>query len=341
MVSEETIRNYFAVVLIAILLFFSFMIIKPIFMSILLGLILAYIFNPLDKFFLKFVKNKFISALITCSLFLALLFLSFWFLIPLLASQVFELILTVQSLDVIGLMKRFFPFLFASEKISINITIAYNNFISNLTNYALVWFTNFLTNFSSLILKSLIVLIVFFYTLKDGDSFLKFIKDVLPFKKEMTNRFILKSKEVTFSVIFGRLVIGIIIGLLTGAGFFIAGVEKTLLLTFFAIIASVIPIIGPWLIWVPVVITLFVGGNIVPAILLLLYYGLFISFFDNFLHAIFIARKSSIPTSLTLISSIGGIFAFGFFGIILGPLIAAYLLTLIEIYRESNTRSSG
>lgn len=338
MINEETIKNYFAFGFIAIILFLSYLILQPLFLSIVLGLILAYTFSPIDKWILKIVKNKFISSLITCGIFLIFLFTALWFLVPLLASQVFQIFLTIQTIDVIGLLQRFLPFLFTSEDLVKNFTIAYNNFISNLLNYSLNMFTDFLVNFSWIVLRSLIVMIVFFYALKDGDKIVKLMRELVPFEKDLTNRFINKSKEVTFSVIFGRVVIGIIMGILTGIGFFLAGVENTLLLTFVAIIAAIIPIIGPWLVWVPVVIGLFIAGKTTTALLLLIYCGTFISFFDNFLHAQFIAKKSSIPTSATLIGLIGGIFAFGIFGIILGPLIIAYLITLIEIYREHNKK---
>jgi len=161
---------------------------------------------------------------------------------------------------------------------------------------------------------------------------------LLPFNKTVTNRFIKKSKEVTFSVVYGRVVIGIITGILTGLAFFIAGIDSALLLTFLSILASIIPIVGPWIIWIPVVITLLIAGQTVAAIILALYCGLFISFIDDILHAKIISTKSRIPIPLTLIGLVGGIFFFGIFGIILGPLLVAYLVILFEMYREYSIR---
>ena len=149
-----------------------------------------------------------------------------------------------------------------------------------------------------------------------------------------------KSKDVTFSVIYGRFVIGIVTGLATGVGFYFAGVENATLLTFISILAAVIPIVGPWIVWVPVVIGLFATGNVLAAILLTIYSAIFVTFFlDNLLTIAFISNKSNLPNSLMLIGVIGGLFFFGIMGIFLGPLIIAYFVVLYEIYREYNTQN--
>ena len=178
-------------------------------------------------------------------------------------------------------------------------------------------------------------LVVFFYTLRDGDKAIEILEETIPFEKQITRKFIKKSKEVTFSVIYGRFVIGIITGLATGAGFFFAGVENVTLLTFLAILAAVIPIIGPWIIWVPVAFSLVIMGHTLSAILLTIYSIVFVTFFlDNLLTIAFISNKSNLPNSLMLLGVIGGLFFFGIMGIFLGPLIIAYFVVLYEIYRQ-------
>ena len=334
--NEESIKQLIAIGFIAILIVFTFLIIKPIFFSIILGLILAYIFNPIDKRLIKVVKSGTVSACITSLIVVALLGLFIWFVVPILITQIFNTYNLVIGLDITSVLKGIFPILFASDQITANFAGAYSTFISTTTQTVLQKFTSFVVDLPSLLLKLAVVALVFFYGLRDGGKLIKVLEDTLPFNKSLTTRFIKKSKEVTFSVVYGRIIIGIMTGLLSGISFYIAGVPNSTLLTFIAILAGVIPIVGPWIVWIPVVAGLFISGQTWPAVLLLLYNGLFVSFFDNITHPLFVSRQSKLPTSFTLLGMIGGLLVFGIFGVIVGPLIVAYLVTLFEIYLEYN-----
>ncbi|OIO41756.1 hypothetical protein AUJ62_01970 [Candidatus Pacearchaeota archaeon CG1_02_32_21] len=334
--NEESIKQLIAMGLISILIVFTFLIIKPIFFSIILGLILAYIFNPIDKRLIKLIKNGTISACITSLIVVALLGLFIWFVVPILVTQIFNTYNMVIGMDAVGVLKKAIPILFTSDQITANFAAAYSTFVSTTTQTTLERFTAFVIDLPNLLLKLAVVALVFFYGLRDGSKLIKVLEDTLPFNKSLTARFIKKSKDVTFSVIYGRIIIGIITGLLSGISFYIAGVPNSTLLTFIAILAGVIPIVGPWIVWIPVVAGLFISGQTLPAILLLLYNGLFVSFFDNITHPIFVSRQSQLPTSFTLIGMVGGLLVFGIFGVIVGPLVVAYLATLFEIYFEHN-----
>jgi predicted PurR-regulated permease PerM len=341
MLTEKSIKQLVSIALVVVILFFTFLLIKPIAIAIIIGLVLAYIFDPIDKFILKYVKNRTVTSSITCLIMLLIIFALFWFLIPMLSNQVFSAYSSLQQWDMVSALQKVFPFLFTSEEISTSVMASYNNFVANSVNVIFKKLTSYLVDLPELLLKILVVLIVFFYALRDGDKLLKLLRDILPFSREITNKFIRKSKETTYSVVFGRFITGFITGVLTGASFFLAGISNSLLLTFLAIIAAIIPIIGPWAIWVPIVVGLYIAGETLTATLLLVYCALFISFIDNILHAAIISRKVHVPTSVTLLGIIGGIFVFGIVGLILGPLIVAYLLALMEIYRDYNLKTKS
>ena len=108
---------------------------------------------------------------------------------------------------------------------------------------------------------------------------------------------------------------------------------NALLLSLLAALAGIFPIIGTALIWIPVAIYLFVAGNPVSALGVVIF-GLLSSLVENFYKPIFISRRTKLNSSIILIGMIGGLFLFGILGIILGPLILAYLLIILEIYRN-------
>lgn len=341
MIDEQTFKQIIAAGCIIILLIFAYFIIQPIFIAILLGLILAYTFNPVNNLINKYLRNKFISSFITCSLVIIALLFAIWFFLPALTSQIFDTYLAIQSFDTLGLMKKIFPVLFSSPQVSGNFAAAYSNFLATATKSTIEKVSSVLLDIPSLILKIVVVFITFFYALKDGDKLIELLRESLPFKKSTTNRFIQKSRDVTYSVLFGRIVIGIVTGILCGIGFYIAGVQNTLLLTLIAIVASIIPIVGPWIIWIPVVIGLLVTGNTTAGIFLLIYSSTVVTLFETISHPIIISRQSKIPNSLTIIGLVGGMLAFGIFGLILGPLIIAYLLILFEMYVEYNIKKDS
>ena len=194
-------------------------------------------------------------------------------------------------------------------------------------------FSQIILNFPTLFLQFLVVFFTFFFVLKDKDKLISYVQSLSPFSKDVEKKLFKSSRGITSSVIYGQIIIGIVQGLIAGLGFFIFGVPNALLLTLFATIAGIFPIIGPFIIWAPVVIYLFIAGNTFSAIGLILF-GLISSTIDNFLRPILVSKRTTMHPALLLIGMIGGLLLFGIVGFILGPLIIAYLFIILEIYRN-------
>ena len=124
--------------------------------------------------------------------------------------------------------------------------------------------------------------------------------------------------------------------LFRSVGFFIFGVPNALLLTLLAVLAGIFPIIGTMIVWVPVVVYLFLEGSNLSAFGISLF-GIFSSTIDNFLKPLIISKRTDLHPSLVLVGMIGGLFLFGVLGFVLGPLILAYLLIILETYRKKKT----
>ena len=158
----------------------------------------------------------------------------------------------------------------------------------------------------------------------------------MPFSKEVEKKLFESSKNMTISVLYGQVVIGIFQGLIAGIGFFIFKIPNALLLTFFAALAGIFPIIGTALVWVPVVIYLLIAGESLSAIGVLVF-GVCSSLMENLVKPVFISKRTNMNTSLILIGMIGGLLLFGILGLVLGPLIIAYLLIVLELYRDKGS----
>jgi predicted PurR-regulated permease PerM len=132
----------------------------------------------------------------------------------------------------------------------------------------------------------------------------------------------------------GQVFIGILQALALSICFLILGIPNVLTLTFLTMVVGIIPVLGAWLVWFPAAIYLFVAGDFTAGIIISLYGGLFVSNIDNFIRPYLLSRSSRLPISIGLIGTIGGLYFIGIAGLILGPLILAYSLIIIEFYKE-------
>jgi predicted PurR-regulated permease PerM len=114
-------------------------------------------------------------------------------------------------------------------------------------------------------------------------------------------------------------------------------VPNALFFTLLASLAGILPVIGTTLVWLPMAIYLLASGNTISAIGVTAF-GLISSSIDNFLRPVIVSRKTKMHPAIVLVGMIGGLFFFGVLGFILGPLILAYLIILLEVYK--NKRSS-
>ena len=331
---DEFFRRVTSLIILAILIIISFFMLKPILMSIIIGIILAVVFASLYDWLFKITKLKNISAGFICILLIFLIVLPFWFLTPIFIEQSFQVYLISQQIDFVTPLKTIFPSLFVSEAFSVEVGSVIHSFVTKATNSIVNSFARILLNFPIIFLQFLVVFATFFFVLRDKEKIMSYIKSLMPFSKEVENKLIHSSRAITISVIYGQVVVGIIQGIIVGAGFFIFNVPNPLFLMLLAVLAGIFPIIGTALVWIPVIIYLFIAGNIFPAVGVAAF-GLISSGIDNILKPIFVSRRTRMHPLLILMGMIGGLLLFGIFGIIIGPLILAYVLILLEVYRNS------
>ena len=94
------------------------------------------------------------------------------------------------------------------------------------------------------------------------------------------------------------------------------------------------PFTGAFIICVPASVYLFSTASFPIALTYFLYNLLFVSIIDNVLRSYIVSRKTDLSPAVVIIGIVGGIFVFGVMGIIIGPLILAYLVIFLKSYRE-------
>lgn len=136
------------------------------------------------------------------------------------------------------------------------------------------------------------------------------------------------SKNTLIGVVYGILGTAVAQGALAAFGFWIANVPGASFLGLITFFLSFIPM-GPPLLWVPAALWLYAEGHTTSAIFLVIWGTLVISAIDNFLKPYFISLGSDLPLLLVLLGILGGVIAFGFIGVFIGPTILAVAYSMI------------
>ncbi len=179
-----------------------------------------------------------------------------------------------------------------------------------------------------------LLLVFFFY--RDGPR-------LAHFAKSLVRRLIKERADYYIDLVAGtvlRVVNGVIGTAAAQAaialfGFLVAGIPGALFLAALTFMLSLIPM-GPPLVWGPAVTWLFFQGEYGMAIFLLLWGFLVISSVDNFLKPYLISRGGNLPLVVVLMGVFGGLFAFGFMGLFLGPTLLAVAYSLVSDWIASN-----
>lgn len=179
-----------------------------------------------------------------------------------------------------------------------------------------------------------LMLYLLYFFLKDGNRILDGLVHALPLGDNRERALLARFEEVSRATIKGSLVIGVVQGAIGGIAFAVLGLGAPALWGVLMALLSIVPAIGPALVWVPAVIILLLSDRIIAGLILFLIGAVIISLVDNLLRPVLVGRDTRMPDYLILLSTLGGLTAFGLAGVVIGPVIAAFFLTVWEMAIE-------
>ena len=200
-----------------------------------------------------------------------------------------------------------------------------------------------LSTFTYAAVIDIFLFVIFWYTMffffKDGELLMEKIRAYLPLSDTDQRRLLDKFLSVTRATIKGTLVIGMVQGTLAGIAFSVAGIDSAAFWGTVMAVLSILPMIGPPIVWIPAAVMLAVSGQYLPAAGLALFCGLVVGQIDNILRPILVGRDTQMHELFIFFGTLGGIGMFGVFGFIIGPVIAALFVTVWDIYGETFSES--
>jgi predicted PurR-regulated permease PerM len=335
-------NRYFLIVCIIALLILALPLIKIFIVPFILAATFVTIFHPLYIFFEKVLwHNKTASAVVCCCLIIFCAVIPAYGAGYLIASQAIELYSTAES-KVVEIMKKGGEGKLGKitslkqirwiQKFNIDWSSSLQEGIKSAAKIVSVVINKTSASVLGLIVNLLITLFTMFYLFIDGKAFVHRINHLIPLRQEYKDLIYSRFLQTSRATIKATLLAGLVQGVLGGATLLIFGIKSWMLWGIVMVIMSVIPMMGAGTVLIPAGIIQIIIGNLWQGIGLIVISVVVISNIDSILRPRLVGRQAKMHDLVIFFSTIGGIAVFGIMGFIIGPVIAALFITLLDIY---------
>lgn len=196
------------------------------------------------------------------------------------------------------------------------------------SGYLLELTTNTAKNLGELLFTLAMALFMLFFIYRDGEGIVTTAIARFATNQDKAHRYFSEIRATTTAVTVGTIFTCLAQGATAGLGYFVAGVPAPVLCGALTALAALVPVVGTGIIWVPLAALIAINGAYLKAILLAIWCIFFVGLADNAIRPLAIGAKSNIPVPAIVLGAIGGVFALGILGLILGPVLFAILITV-------------
>jgi predicted PurR-regulated permease PerM len=192
---------------------------------------------------------------------------------------------------------------------------------------------SFLGSAVALLVGLLTFVIAFYYFLADGPALIEASENLIPVHRDYVRHLLTQFDQAVRAVVSATFAAALAQGIATGIGMWIAGFHHFFIVTILATLTALVPVLGTWLVWGPLVLWMgFHDGRWGAAIFLTLYGSIFVGLLDNVIRAYVLHSNVKLHPLLAFVSVLGGIQVMGLWGIFIGPIVASCLHALIKIF---------
>jgi predicted PurR-regulated permease PerM len=345
--SQVRFATVFFVLCFLIIGYYLYVILKPFFSILLLATILTVVFRPLFREVLKVIRGRrTLASLITCLLILLLIVLPMFFLGVVVTKQSMNLYQTIQAKVTDDSAARFEEFQnrpyvkWALNQVGgwlqveqPNLRTAAEQTVSILSRFVVSQSPSLLKGAGELLFGFLLMFISMFFLFRDGPLLLDLLKASNPLPPAYESEIIKRFQDVSYATFFGSILTAVAQGVAGAVLFWALGIQSALFWGSIIALVSLIPIVGAFLVWLPWASYLFLIGQSWRALIMLAVGGLVVSSLDNVLKPMIIQGRTNMHPLLVFLSVLGGMNAFGFLGIVVGPLIVALFVAFLNFYK--------
>lgn len=192
---------------------------------------------------------------------------------------------------------------------------------------------SFLAGLANVLLDFGIFVLMLFFLLRDGAELRDAVRGISPLTRGQELEIVDHLTRTVKGVLQSMVLVPLAQGVVALIGFWAFGVPAPLLWSLMVVFAALIPVVGSPLAWVPAGLYLMSEGMMGRGLGLLLYGAVLISGIDNVIKPLILKGAAQIHMLLAFLSILGGVFAFGPKGLIVGPVVLSLVLSAYRIYR--------
>ncbi len=312
-----------------------FQILKPFVNIIALGLILAILFRPLYLWLRSRVKYENLAAGISVLIILLIFLIPIWFFGQVIFNEVGNLYQRYRDggfiIDKGQIISSLPPQL---QTIVQNLSVDINSYIGKLSSQAFSSVTSIFTNIVGFIVAAFMMFFIVFYLLRDGTKIKKAFMDVSPISTTHEDKLFDRIVSAVNGVVKGSFLMALIQGFVATVGLFIFGLPEPFLWGAFTVVAALVPTVGTSISMIPAIIYLLITGHIPQAIGMTIWAAFAVGLIDNFVGPRIVSSRIKLHPVLVLLAVVGGLKFFGALGFLIGPIIMAIFMELVDLYRS-------
>lgn len=339
---SSSFQSYFLLLLLIGVAVVIFNMVKTFLMPVMLAAVFAGIFYPLYAWLVRMTRGRQgISALICCIALLAGLLAPVYFLANLVAREAGEFYQTLEDW-LVPLVRQDSSQLKAEfEKLPWYQALEYFHIDWQETllkgaksaGGAMAEVINKTTQGTVQLLTSLVItFFTMFYFFRDGERLVARLKYLSPLDERYKSALVERFLSVSRATVKGTLLIGLTQGVLGGLLMWAFGFSSPILWGMVMVVGSVLPLLGAGMVLYPAALFRLLTGEYAAGIAIILITALVISSVDNVLRPWLVGRDTGLHDLIIFFSTLGGIGLFGVMGFILGPILAALFLTILDFY---------
>lgn len=179
-------------------------------------------------------------------------------------------------------------------------------------------------------------LLALFFMLRGGDALRRHILDLLPFPVDQSEQLMSDTSDLVIASVRAGVVVAIVQGVVAGVAFWLLGLGAPAIWGVVIGLASLLPLTGSSIVWVPVALWLMVGGEILHGVIVLLVGTFGLTLPANLIRPAMLSGKTTMNAGVLFFGLLGGAAAFGLVGLIIGPIILVMTSQLIKILLRSD-----
>lgn len=323
-------------ILLGLLVLLLYLIIKPFLIPLVWAMILVVFIFPLHRRLLKWIRRPNPAALLSVFGVTLVVVVPVSFLVPELIKEAVSFVGTLTGADLFQKASARIDAYLLTLPIEVPTTgELLRTSGQSLLSIAAQQSARIASNIAVTLFHSVVMVLAMFYLFRDGPALIRFLEDISPLGGERQRRILAEVTEMIRVTMTSSFVVAAAQGSAGGLAYWLLGLPSPIFWGAIMAFLSILPVVGAWLAWGPMAIILLLSGHTGKGIALLVLGSVLVGGVDNVLRPALIAGRAQMNGLLIFVSLLGGVAAFGFLGMILGPVLVATFVGLLKGYQES------